>query len=276
MRTILLFTFLFTILLGNAQEVSFIWSDDTLNGEYFEKTAIKIPVQLEGDTNTYYFQFDTGANHSSLYTKGADSTFVNRIAEKEINSSIGTLKLDINSSMSFSTAKGNTIGTIGSDILKDKAIEIDYNNQKIKFLSQYNENKYQLSDISKSFGRPVINIEVKGKPYPYLFDTGASLFDLWTTKKYWNKWKDKEASISEFPIYSWGKTNTAYRTQLKAPTNINGWPTTSVKQVWYNSNKNFNKLFKEADVDGIIGNVPFLNEVILIDMKNLKMGVKKI
>lgn len=45
----------------------FEWLGDSINGIYYEKTAMIIPVRLENDTNKYYFQFDTGANVSSIY-----------------------------------------------------------------------------------------------------------------------------------------------------------------------------------------------------------------
>ena len=54
----------------------------------------------------------------------------------------------------------------------------------------------------------------QNKTYDFLFDTGSSLFELWTTKSIWNKFREKSSNVDEFPISSWGKINNAYRSTL--------------------------------------------------------------
>ena len=103
--------FIFLLLTGylglSAQivkSIPFSWSDAELNGEYFEKTAMHIPVQFGDDTTSYYFQFDTGANKSFLYIKDNPNT---RLVEScksgaLIPSSLGDLNLiPISSSKSY-------------------------------------------------------------------------------------------------------------------------------------------------------------------------------
>ena len=85
----------FKVLGQTVYSIPFVWSDAELNGEHFAKTSMHIPVKLSGDSSTYYFQFDTGANKSFLYTKGnTDSTLVKRCNNGDsILSNIGPLHL---------------------------------------------------------------------------------------------------------------------------------------------------------------------------------------
>lgn len=259
--------------------INFEWMHDTLNGELFEKTSMHIPVHFEGDTTTYYFQFDTGANKSYLYLGDPDKLdldFIVRLNKKGgIESDIGKIHLLATNSNSVYHKNGRIhIGTIGADFLNDKKIEIDFEKQTIHFIEAYYNEDYSFIDIKLSYGRPVIQTIVRDKKYNFLFDTGSSLFELWTTKKLWKKWKDPKSSIKGFPISSWGKINTAYRTDYFQKTSLFHNKHIPIKTVWYNSNRKFNKIFKKSKVHGIIGNKPFLNQILLLDIKNKKMGFK--
>lgn len=106
--------------------VSFEWHHDSLNGEFFEKTSMHIPVKLEGDTTTYYFQFDTGATNSYLYSGSSSDTVWRDMltSEEGINSSVGKLNLKKKESNKIYTENGKThIGTIGSDFLKTRKLK---------------------------------------------------------------------------------------------------------------------------------------------------------
>jgi len=262
----------------DVKSIPFVWSSDTLNGEVFNKIAMKIPVKFEDDSLTYYFQFDTGSNKSFLYTGGkVDSVFFNRLTNSNgVSSSLGTLNLLPRKSNSIRTVNGKiTIGTIGSDFLSDKIIEIDFPNQKINFIESYDSALYVLNSLQISYGRPVLSVKISRKQYGFLLDTGSSLFELWTSKKLWKKWKDPNSKTSEFPISSWGKINTSYRADLKKPIAIYNCSNATMTQIWYNSNRNFERHFKQSEIDGIVGNKPFLHNVVLIDLSQKVIGIKK-
>lgn len=263
----------------NFKSTSFIFFNDSLNGIPFKKTSMHIPVKFNNDTTKYYFQFDTGSNKSYLYTgKKSDNRIKNNIKTRtNLKTSIGQIVLyPRESNNSFIRNGKKFIGTLGSDILNKKIIEIDFVNQKINLLNNaYNKALYNLEKMSLSRGRPVITLKVDNKDYPFLYDTGSSLFDLWTDKKLWDKWKKRGADISKFPIKSWSKTNFAYRA-LITDTILSLKPLNQkINYIWYNSSKGFIKLFKDADVSGIIGNKPFLDRIIILDFKNNLIGYKK-
>jgi hypothetical protein len=255
----------------------FEWGNDTLNGEFFEKTSMHIPVKLYNDTTTYYFQFDTGADVSFLYIgdtlyKKTIDLFTNKDV---IETNIGKLQLyNITSNSIYSDNGKIHIGTIGADFLKDKKIEIDFKNQIISLLSNYSNLDYHTVPMETSYGRPIITLNYQNSEYKFLFDTGSSLFELWTTKKIWKKWADANANIKGFPISSWGKINTAFRAPLKIQLTSALCSSLIFNSVWYNSNKKFDAEFKNMQLSGIIGNKPFLETVILLDFESNLIGVK--
>lgn len=81
--------------------------------------------------------------------------------------------------------------------------------------------------------------------YDFLFDTGSSLFELWTTKRLWKKLRSKQASIDNYPISSWGEINTAFRTEIKNGVFIPSFNDFKLETIWYNSNKSFHKLLSK-------------------------------
>ncbi len=258
--------------------IPFLWSNDSLNGIFFEKTAIHIPVKFKNDTTVYYFQFDTGANKSYLYTgEKSDLSIIRKInTEVNLTSSIGQIILFPKTSNStYKKNDRNYIGTIGSDYLSDKIVEIDFVNQKINILNDYSELDYHIEHLKLTRGRPTINFAIEGKNYSFLFDTGSSLFDMWTTKRLWKKWKEKDSEIMKFPISSWGKINTSFRAKVKDSIFENSKIKIDLNYIWYNSNKKFQKMFRQANVSGIIGNKPFLEDILLLDFRNSKIAIRK-
>lgn len=258
--------------------INFEWSNDTLNGIFFEKTAIHIPIHFENDTNTYYFQLDTGSDQTFIYN--LDSLYVNfplkQLTENEFKSDIGILKtVRLNSKKCYLEHNRMHIGTLGSDFFKNKIIEIDFPNQQIIFLQNYDSSNYSIHKMKLSYGRPVIQLESQNNTYNFMFDTGSSLFELWTTKFLWKKFKDKNSKVDKFPISSWGKVYYSYRSTIKRNFSVYFCNSIKITNTWYSSNKNFSKGFKLLHIDGIIGNKPFLNQRLLIDFENEKFGIKQ-
>lgn len=260
------------------KSTTFIWFNDTLNGVPFEKTSMHIPVKFKNDSTTYYFQFDTGSDKSYLYTGiKSDAEILKKINTKtELSTSIGNITLlPKKSNNTYQKKEKVFIGTIGSDVLFNKVIEIDFLNQKINVLNKYKKENYNINSMKLSNGRPVLNLKIMSKEYQFLYDTGSSLFDLWTDKKLWLKWRKDNSDISEFPISSWGKINTAYKSKINDSIIAENYLNFDLKYVWYNSNRNFKKGFNKAKVSGIIGNRPFLQQVLLLDFKDKLIGLKK-
>lgn len=276
MKFVILLLTLLTIYVDSHAQVlktiPFVWTNDTMNGTIIEKTAILIPIQFENDTSTYFFQFDTGANSSCLYTRNLqDSMFIQRITSPTgISTSLGMLKFESNENMDFQADKDAPIGTIGSDFLSERILEIDFKNGQLVFIVNYDETNYWISDIDQSFGRPVFRLSYDNKEYLFLFDTGSSLFELWTSKSVWRKWRHQNSEWRTFEISSWGKTKTAVTssTHSDSPNFLH----IQFKEISYVENYRF----KRTMLNGIIGNKPFLNEILLLDFQKNKVGLKKL
>lgn len=259
------------------QTIPFCWSNDTLNGVLFEKTAMHLPVRFSNDTTTYYFQLDTGSEESFIYCGNLISQETLNLLNKSdsIQTSIGKLHFAKLETQKIVEENGRIFcGTIGSDFFATKIIEIDYLKQEIHILQSYSLQNYQLESLKTSFGRPMISIQTPTHTYDFLFDTGSSLFELWTSKKLWKTMKEPNGDVLEFPINSWGILNNAYRANTRSGITCMH-SEVEIQTIWYNSNKQFAKDFKSIDIAGIIGNKPFLNQILLIDFQNLKIGYKK-
>ncbi len=261
----------------NFKSTGFIWFDSTLNNMKVEKSSMHIPVLFENDDKTYYFQFDTGANKSYLYTgPNSDKGLLKRIKTKvHLSTSIGDIVLNPAKSNSTYIKDNKTfIGTIGSDILQNSIVEIDFLNQGLAVLKEYDSKEYSMQSMSLTKGRPIIQLNIQGENHTFLFDTGSSMFDIWTSKQLWEKWREQKSEINAFPISSWGKINNAYRADISEipANNLFGQ---NIEFVWYNSKKSFENTFKNAGVSGVIGNRPFLKHKLLLDFKNKLIGLKK-
>ncbi|NRB61867.1 MAG: hypothetical protein HRU40_02350 [Saprospiraceae bacterium] len=280
MRFICLVSFLSMVLPLQAQTVDsipFIWHDSNLNGVQFEKTSMHIPIRFGHDTTTYYFQFDTGSSRSFLYIKdNPDRILIEHCTGGDhILSDIGPLLLvPLTSNRAYTKNGRICIGTIGADFLTNKVIEINFPKQQINIIDAYNLTDYELISSFHRGNFPTITTQIRGKTYVFLFDTGSSLFELWTSKRYWKKWKGTKAEVQEYPIQSWGKINMALRAPLDPPITISSKYSLELTQVWYNTNRNFWRAFKRARLFGIIGNKPFLDETVLIDVYKNRLGIK--
>lgn len=255
-------------------EIKFIWEATTLGSRTFEHASMRVPVTFGPDPTTYYLQFDTGAAHSYLYSnrfKTFDYT------EGWMETSIGRIKFIENSSMPKSKDENAPIGTIGADFLKGKIVQINFPDQTIKIGFSYNPNAYDMTPLVLLDGRPVVPINIKGDEHGLLFDTGSSLFGIWTTKRNWNKLRDKSATVVSFPISSWGKINEGFcsRVDTVAPLFLGSLSALSDIQVWYVDNKKFKRFFRRNDLYGILGNQAFRNKEILLDFKHNMFGIKK-
>lgn len=268
----IVFLFLFFSNLSFSQvSIPFVWGNDSLNGEYFEKTSMHIPVHFPNDSLTYYFQFDTGSNQSFLYNGNYLSKFIN----DTLHSDIGKINLErINSNSQYFEDGRLHVGTIGTDFLENKKIEIDFVNQQITMVTKYDSSSYSIAPMKLNFGRPSLTLDINGKFHDFLFDTGSSLFEIWTSKKIWNKLKNEDTEVKEYPISSWGKINIAYRTTIHSNVNLPFYNLIHFEEVWYNSNKKFEKDFRSINVSGIIGNKAFIKTIILLDFENKIFGIK--
>ncbi len=209
LKTSLTYISILCIVLCNAQDFHFIDRDSKSERLDFQliSNMIVIPVEINGVELS--FIFDTGANATLLFnTTHIDSLLLNDAKEiriKGLGSSksivainstnneikLGgiinndqSIKLIIDDNINFSKRLGIPIhGVIGTELLKDFIVEVNYSSQYIKFYSPttYRKKKlqrYQKVDLEihkdRCFLISNIQLNQKEKRVKLLLDSGSS------------------------------------------------------------------------------------------------------
>jgi len=284
----------------------FTWKGDTVSGRYIANIAINIPVTIDNLSYEFDMQFDLGAVtsvfygnsiepylklHSKLRNK-IDSTKIFYIqGEKNVKFKGVQLKLgkinygkrDIGlfsgfgDTLTVDSVKTNAIkhiGTIAPDLFQDKILIIDYPKTQIcvtnKILKKYRKINYQ--DFVLESGRIKIPLEINGNREMLLFDTGSSMFSLITTKSNANQISNKIVADS-LRITSWGEYHRIFGNKVTSDVKFANrkLPPTLV---YYFEKPIFDDFFEQEKIWGIAGNAYFSKNILIIDYKNKKLGMK--
>ena len=281
----------------------FIWYSQTINGKYFEKTAMFIPAKMEGIENMLTFQFDIGSHFSTIYENPLTSFY---FQNEQLSEQVSQRKFPINKFASnkkvfkdakiqfgeytifndqafvmtnFGRAKSKErvnskdtilVGTIGADIFMGKVLIIDYPNQKFAIAHEVPE-KYKegLIDIElDNGGHPILPLKMNSKEYKITFDNGSSLFPIIATSENIDKFSTNPI-IDSLEVNSWGKKHTVHSRLITDTFEIAGRKFTNVEAY-----ENHTGYGIDESVDGMTGNALFWNSTIIIDFKNKKFGLK--
>ena len=281
----------------------FIWSNQVINGKYYDKTAMLIPCKIEGIKNNLTFQFDTGSNLTMLYGNSLNSFFNQNIALsekvmgfdfpvnlyfskskqffKDLEISFGDYKISNKSAFikenygsKFNPQninKGDTIhiGTIGADIFRDKILIIDYPKQKFAICDEMPEQfKNSLTDIElDKHGRPILPLLLNSKKHRILFDNGSSLFPIITSTKNIDKFSQNPI-LDSIEVSSWGKKHIVDSRMITDTFNFAGKDFFNVKIY-----ENHAGLGIDKNTDAMAGNALFWNNTLIIDFKNKKIAI---
>lgn len=286
--------------------IPFNWEGDSVSGKYFDKLGITVPVSLDNMPNKFKMQLDLGAydvviygnsiksyldRYSELKSK-IDTTLKFRIQSqtnfkfKDVNLKLGKVnfgKRDIGhfkdfgdpiSIDSINTKTEKLIGTIGPDLFKNKILIIDYPKRRFcvaeslpKQFSKTQFRQYKIKD-----GRIKIPISINGKDEDVMFDTGSSIFALITTREKANEISSKPV-VDSLKISSWGEYFMVYGQTISKTIKF-GQKTLNKAIVYFDDKKGNADFYKDEEIWGITGNSYFLNNIVIIDYKNQRFGVK--
>jgi hypothetical protein len=165
------------------------------------------------------------------------------------------------------------IGTIAPDLFEDKILIIDYPDKRICVTSRLPKqfSKAQFKQYKIKDGRIKIPITINGKEEDVMFDTGSSLFALITTTENANEISGKPITDS-LKISSWGEYYMVYGQPIKSKVMF-GKKQLNKANVYFDNQKGNYNFYKEEEIWGITGNAYFLNNVVIIDYKNKRLGV---
>jgi hypothetical protein len=286
--------------------IPFDWVGDSVSGKYFGKLAMTVPIKLDDLPNKINMQLDLGAYETVIYGNS-----IKPYLEKysELNSKIDTtLKFRIQSQTNYkfrnvslklgevsfgvhnighfknfgdeipkdsiNTNSEKNIGTIGPDLFDNKILIIDYPNQRLAVTTELPKqfSKAQFQQYKIKDGRIRIPLKINGKDEDVMFDTGSSLFALITTRQKANQISTTPI-VDSLKISSWGDFYMVYAQTIKSKVFF-GKQRLNKANVYFDDRKSNEDFYKDEEIWGITGNAYFLNNVVIIDYKNKRFGVK--
>ena len=309
MRQIFLISFLLISVASFGQKIEWIpfnWVGDSISGKYFDKLSVTVPVTIDNLPHKFNMQLDLGATNTVIYgnsirayldeyyeLKNKIDTALKFEIQGQINFKFKNVGLKLGSvnfgirnighfknygeNISKDLINTNTekhIGTIAPDLFENEILIIDYPNKRICVTNQLPKqfSKANFRPFKIKGGRIKIPLQINGKEEDLMFDTGASLFSLVTTENRAKQISDDKI-IDSLKISSWGEYFMVYGKQTIKPIKY-GKKVLNQATVFFVEKNEFDKFYEEEQIWGVTGNVYFLNNVIIIDYKNKRFGVK--
>ncbi len=304
--TLLFLIFTLTTFGQKLDWIPFKWVGDSISGKYYDKLIMVVPTSIDDLPHSFNMQLDLGAIETVIYGNSISSylekypklkskidtslTFwiqnQKNLKFRNIDLKLGSVSFgsrnighfknfgDEIQKDSIMTKSEKHIGTIAPDLFQDKILIIDYPNKRIcvsnKLPTQYANASFQPYKIKD--GRIRIPFMINNKVEDLMFDTGSSLFALITTQKRAFQISD-EKIVDSLKISSWGEYYMVYSRKVKSKIKF-GNLELNESVVFYDNIKKNDKFYDDARVWGITGNAYFLNNVVIIDYKNKRFGVK--
>jgi hypothetical protein len=286
--------------------IPFNWVGDSISGKYFDKLAINIPVTLDNLPHKFNMQFDLGAVTTVVYgnsikpyldnydelNKKIDTTLKFYIQSEKnfkfrgVNLKLGTVSFGNRNIGHFKgfgesipldsmdTKSEKHIGTIAPDIFQDKILIIDYPNKRIcitkELPRQFSKVNFQTCLIKD--GRIKITLNINNKEEDLMFDTGSSLYALVTTEARADKISNN-VIVDSLKVSSWGEFYMLYGRTVNSTIKY-GQQQLKPATVFYDRINKFDRFYDQEKIWGITGNAYFLNNIVIIDYKNKRFGVK--
>lgn len=287
--------------------IGFNWQSGEINGRYFDKLAITIPLKIDNIPQSFEAQFDLGADLTMLYENSMKPYFekYSNLSDKKTDEEgfqwIENVKIILDgivfdnrkilirknygkvlTSDSIENNKIRQVGTIGADFFQDKILVLDYKNKRlcvIDSLNQFIEKEVRfISYRADEQGRVIIPFDINGKEYDVLFDTGASIFGFISTKKIWETICDTTIVTKLDSIRSWGEYLEFWDSPIKGSLTIKGTGIEIDNARLFFPNptpENLEFFFSNSRINGLTGNTFFLKKCLFIDFKNKKFGILK-
>lgn len=289
--------------------IHFIWESDSLAGRHFDKVGMSIPIKIDQIPYDFTAQLDLGAVHTVFYGKplapylemfpdltnkldtaliqgyvGYDACrvfkhvnlFLDKVPFKDVP--VGHYA-DFGDSISMDSAKTATpkhIGTIAPDLFQGKVLVIDYPGQRLCVLDSMPallQKKADFVPFKIRKGRIKIPFLIGSIEKDLLFDTGSSLFPVFTSKDNSHFFTEPTSPVVDSIIGNqWKQTFKVYGQQIAKDVKI-GKHKMKPAIVYSMEDKNQKQFEDEENIIGMTGNAYFLDRIIIVDYKNKKFGI---
>lgn len=270
-----------------AQTIHFKWEKDSIGNKLIDNIAMSVPFSIEN--KTYPFQFDLGANTTLIYDKCFDGTELLRNKKIDPASDAAGHKIFSVENQNFSidgyTLKnhklsgllnfdqGEVCGVVGADIFQNKYLVIDFPNNKMTVtdvLDKKLKSRADFVNIQVKNNKPILPLKIDNTIYNFQYDSGASIFPVVTYQQNFAELIRNSPYKEELNIRNFNNPLIVKAVKIDKKVQI-GTKYFKADELWYTEGDYFS--LKQDGIDGIIGNVFFMNKVIIIDFINKKFGI---
>jgi hypothetical protein len=276
-------------------EIPFTWGGDSIGSKWAPYASLLLPVQLPGCPKQFYMQFDLGSPYSMFYSNKLSgiskkypaavqatdtSKKLYNISFLASNTTITAKEILIRrydqSPINWNKKSIEIIGTIGSDIIENKVLTIDYPGKRI-IISNDIPRRFATARFAEFIWlarRVMLPAEIKGKKTMLLFDTGSSTFELITDKETCLSLSIPNATGTQYSVRSWQRTMTAHLLPSEDSVRI-GLQKIPLRNVAYMEGATEAQInqMKQMGMGGMTGNKLFLGSVLILDTKNQKFSL---
>lgn len=264
------------------------WKGDSLNGQWEPQAYLLIPVSVPGCSRRLYMQFDTGSPFTLLYRpalKTVHKAFPATTYLQQLNDTLtnfhfraGPLPILLHKAPAIDHGGAATgpnapliIGTIGTDLIDNKIVTIDYAGLQLTIGDTLPASWRQQASAGFNYAmrRILLPGRLKNKKTILYFDSGSSAFELLTDKATCLQLAADSLQVTSYPVQSWGRTLTAnslpandsitlagVALPLHRVTWIEGVSATQVQQMM------------QMGIGGMTGNKLFMHRVLLLDTRS--------
>jgi hypothetical protein len=286
--------------------IGFQWEGDSIGNRYFDKLAMFVPFGIDGIPYQFSSQFDLGAPVSMVYgnsfspllkefpeiSRKLDTVNKNHVIQgmrtgeiKDISFYLDTVKFT-HQHLAFFKGFGEKysiddfrkkrllhIGTIGSNLFKEKVLVIDFKNHRLAVLDSIsNKTEKGAVNIETENGRIKIPVIIDGKKVYVIYDTGSSFATLFLSSYNWNTFRDTTSTLDTITASAWGVEYPILISKTGITINI-GDNTFKPETVTANTLKPYYDFYKKEKIIGLMGNKLFYDKTVIIDFKNKKFGI---
>lgn len=269
--------------------------------QHLVRAALYVPITLKGVDGVYYLQLDLGCNLTLLY----EVPFRQVLSQAGRTNVIeGTNVIDANIAgvelprfriwvLKYGEPltpqeRMQKIGTLGLDFFEKHLLLLDYPAQRLAILPG---DAILPVDITKTVSffpliarneKLFVPVTLNGKDYPddFFFDTGASLFPVYTTRSLWQQITSRTGDEPDNRVvtgHAWGNKLKVIGAPIQGEAQI-GTVQLSHPLAYFavtgNDNSDFDK--SPFKVKGSIGNAFFYEDcMVVIDLPHKRFGVAR-
>lgn len=274
--------------------VEFTWKVDSSQGRFESYAALLLPVRLPGCPKTFYMQFDLGAPSSMFYSGKMEAIRTKYPKAIPVNDSTGltnfeffigkmpvhanriTMRATEEKSIEWEKAGREVIGTIGTDLIDNRVLVLDYPRQTMTLAPEVpaRMSPIVMSDFMYVRRSVLLPAKVRGKQTVMFFDTGSSAFELLTSKEICESFPRRDTAVARFEVGSWGRRMTANTYNVSDSISI-GNTQFALREATFmvGSTKSQIDQMLNLGIGGMTGNKVFLKSTLVLDTKRKKFGV---